>query len=79
MENVRRGGAALGRGCAECAEVAAKAVRAMPVFLSNFLLQNCGRWSACLAVVRGCLWEQEGKCERFVVVGDFEGRRTKLM
>jgi hypothetical protein len=51
------GRVALGSSGMECAEEAANAVRAMPVFLSNFGGQNCWCWCDCLAVVGGCFWE----------------------
>lgn len=44
------GGRTLGSSGKECAEEAAQAVRAMPVFLSNFGGQNCWCWGDCLAV-----------------------------
>jgi hypothetical protein len=68
------GGRTLGSSGKECAEEAAQAVRAMPVFLSNFGGQNCWCWGDCLAVGGRRFYEVWCECERIAVVGDFWGQ-----
>jgi hypothetical protein len=57
----------------ECAEEAAEAVRALPVFWSNFGEQNCWLGGNGLAGGFLCFWEV-WKRDECAVVDDFEGR-----
>ncbi len=50
MRRMVGGGRTLGSSGMECAEEAAKAVRAMPVFFPRFGGQNCWYWGDCLEV-----------------------------